>query len=163
MALVTRVNRSIESFADEYGEVLSQILRKNLADQNSFATGDLVDSIFHDVKASDGRAVVEITANSYLRWIDQGRDEGTLPNLTAISKWLSVKLLPQRLLWPIAMNIKNEGIDAKPVIARSVEAATQQFLPRYEAQLAELVGVVLVNDIFNRTTTKGKIVAKELL
>ena len=162
MAIRDRINRSIESLSDEYGEMLVDALKKNLADLNKYATGDLVDSMYYETKTADGKAVIQLSANHYLRFVDKGRAPGKFPPISAISKWASIRGISQRAVFPIARKIAEKGIPATGVVNKTIQEVRSKFLPMYERNLADIVGVVLVNDIFNQTTTSGRIISKKL-
>jgi len=152
----------MESFSNEYGELLVGKLRKALADRDKYATGNLVDTMYYEVATADGKSVVRVNANDYLRFVDKGRAPGKFPPLSAISRWASVRLISQRAVFPIARKIARQGIPPTNVIALTIEEVNREFLPMYEKHLANLVGVVLVNDVFNQTTTRGRIIPKKL-
>jgi hypothetical protein len=162
MAIRDRVNRSIESLSDEYGEILVAKLKKNIADIDKYATGDLVDTMYYEVKSDGVKSVIRLNANHYLRYVDKGRRPGKYPPLWAISKWATVKGISQRAVFPIARKIAERGTPATNVINKTLDQVKSEFLPIYEKNLADIVGVVLVNDIFNQTTTKGTIISKKL-
>ena len=161
MAIVDRVNRDMQSFSDEYGELLVKELRRQLAVKDKYATGTLADTMYHQVKTVEGKSIVKIYAEPYLRQVDKGRAAGKFPNMTALSKWLDVRLIPQEALFPIGRKIKEKGIKPTPIITPSIKEIEREFLPKYEKQLANMVGVVLENDVFNQTTTKGRIISKK--
>lgn len=162
MAIRDRVNRSIESLSDEYGEILVSTLKRNIVDVDKYATGDLVDTMYYEVKTDGVKSVIRLNANHYLRFVDQGRRPGKYPPLSAISKWARVKGISQRAVFPIARKIAERGTPASNVINKTLDQVKREFLPIYEKNLAAIVGVVLVNDIFNQTTTKGTIISKKL-
>ena len=157
------VNRALFSIANEYGEELVKQLQFELAKKEKSATGDLIDTMFHEVKSDgDGRTLVTINAESYFGFVERGRKPGTFPNLDALRKWATVKLIPERAVFPIGMKIKEEGIKGVFILNPTVKKVQDQFLPKYEQQMADLIGVVLVNDIFSSTTTKGRIIPRSL-
>jgi len=163
MAIVDRVNRGIESIAEEFGELLVTNLKQGLKDEGKSNSGSLVNSIRYTVKTnSDGKAVLALEAEDYLRFVDKGRKPGTFPNITAISKWARAKGISQRAVFPIAKKIADEGIEATNVVSTSIDKTVKAFLPKYKKQLTDLLGVVIMKDIFNQTTTKGKILPKNL-
>lgn len=162
MAIRDRINRSIESLSDEYGEMLVDALKKNLADLNKYATGDLVDSMYYETKTADGKAIIQLSANHYLRFVDKGRAPGKFPPISAISKWALIRGISQRAVFPIARKIAEKGIPTTGVVNKTIQEVRSKFLPMYERNLADVVGVVLVNDIFNQTTTSGRIISKKL-
>lgn len=161
MQIRDRVNRSIESLADEYGEMLVSALKKNLADLNKYASGDLVDTMYYETSTAEGKALIKLSANDYLRFVDKGRAPGKFPPLKAISRWASIRGISQRAVFPIAKKIAEKGIPATNVVNKTIDEVKTSFLPIYERNLADIVGVVLVNDIFNQTTTKGRIISKK--
>lgn len=142
--------------------MLVDALKKNLADLNKYATGDLVDSMYYETKTADGKAVIQLSANHYLRFVDKGRAPGKFPPISAISKWASIRGISQRAVFPIARKIAEKGIPATGVVNKTIQEVRSKFLPMYERNLADIVGVVLVNDIFNQTTTSGRIISKKL-
>ena len=160
--IVDRVNRAIDSIVDEYGEILVTNLKRNLVDLGKYASGSLVDTISYEVKTVDGKAVLRMSAESYLRFVDKGRKPGTFPNIRAISKWASVKGIAQDAVFPIARAISQRGIPKTDVINKTIKQTEEAFLPIYEKQLKNLVGVVLVEDVFSKTNTKGQMIPKNL-
>jgi len=162
MAIRDRINRSMESVSDEYGELLVEVTKKNLADLDKYATGDLVDTMYYETVTADGKSVIQLVANEYLRYVDKGRKIGKFPPLQAISKWASVKGISQRAVFPIARKIAQKGIPATDVINKSIKEVNEKFIPLYTEHLKDIVGVILVKDIFNQTTTSGRIVPRNL-
>jgi hypothetical protein len=162
MSIQDRVNRSMDSVSDEYGELLVDSLKKNLADLDKYATGDLVDTMYYEVRSADGKTVVELVANHYLRYVDKGRAVGKFPPLQAIARWASVRGISQRAVFPIARKIAQKGIPATNVVNKTIAQVTAEFLPTYAEHMKDIVGVVLRNDIFNQTTTSGRIVSRKL-
>lgn len=163
MMIVDRVNRGIESLADEFGEALVTVLKRGLVDEGKYATGSLVDTVSYGVKVnSEGKAVIQISAADYLRYVDKGRKPGKFPNITAISNWVSAKGISQDAVFPIARKIAEQGIPATNVLRDSIKEVEQIFRPKFEKQMQNLVGVVLTNDVFSATNTQGKIISKNL-
>ena len=154
--IVDRVNRGIDSIVDEYGDILVTKLKRNLVDLGKYASGSLVDTLSYEVKTVDGKAVLRMSSESYLRFVDKGRKPGTFPNIRAISKWASIKGISQDAVFPIARAISQRGIPKTDVINE------EAFLPIYKKQLKNLVGVVLVEDVFSKTNTKGQMIPKNL-
>jgi len=161
MAIQTRVNRSLASLFDEYGEKLVENLKRALVDVGKYSTGGLVDSISYNVKVADGKVLVELDAQDYLRFVDKGRRPGTFPNISAIERWANARGISQRYVFPIALKIKEEGIPATNVVKKSLDKTNKEFMPIYREQLSKMIGLVLVNDVFNQTTTQGRIISKK--
>lgn len=160
MALVDNFNNDMAQFADLYGQLLVGEL-KDLTAQERFATGELMESYKYAFKVVDGRAIINLSASDHLRWADKGRGPGKFPPIQAISEWAAVKGISQDAVFPIARKIAQEGTPASNIIRRSIEAVKAVFIPQFESQLANVVGVRLTNDIFNNTTTQGKIISNK--
>lgn len=162
MSIRDRINRSMESVSDEYGELLVDKLKKNLADLDKYATGDLVDTMYYEATTANGKSVIGLVANHYLRYVDRGRAAGKFPPLQAISRWARVRGISQRAVYPIARKIAKKGTPPTYVINKTIKEVTEEFLPLYAEHMKDIVGVVLRNDIFNQTTTSGRIVPRNL-
>jgi len=65
-------------------------------------------------------------------------------------------------VYPIAKKISERGITKTNVISISINEVQRIFLPSFEKEMAKLVGVILVNDIFNKTNTLGQMIPKNL-
>ena len=156
-------NRAIIAVADDFGEALVDELKFQIATQDKFATGNLADSMFHEVRGADGKAVIMVFAADYFRFVDQGRRAGAkMPPKAPIVKWLRVKGLPVRLEFVIRRSIAKKGIKGIFILNPTINKITEEFLPKYSKQLANLVGVTMINDVYSKTNTKGQIIPKAL-
>ena len=78
------------------------------------------------------------------------------------SKGARARGISQRAVYPIAKKIADRGIKPTNVVDKTYKETIKQFKPVYENHLKDIVGVVLKNDIFNQTNTKGVIIPKNL-
>ena len=114
------------------------------------------------IQDDQGRTAVHLIAEDYLRYVDKGRRPGKFPPVTAIRDWVRTKGLPERAVYPIGRAIAIKGIEALNIVNPTIDKVEATFLPEYEKELERIVGVVLVNDVFSETNTKGRIIPKTL-
>jgi len=156
-------NRSILGVANDYGEALVESLKFQLANKDKFATGNLVDTMYSEAKAADGKAVIRVFAQDYFRYVERGRKPGSkMPPKAPIVKWLRVRGLPERIEFVVRRKIAKKGIKGVFILAPTTKKITADFIPKYEKQLANIVGVTLINDVFSNTNTRGQIIPKNL-
>jgi len=155
--------RDLISFAEEYGDALVEELKFKLANKDKFATGNLVDSMFSEAAGADGKAVVRVFAAAYFRYVEVGRSPGArMPPEEPIRQWLRVRGIDESKQFVIRRAIARRGIKGVHIVNPTIEEINQRFLPKYSKQLANLVGVTMVNDVFSQTNTKGQIIPKKL-
>lgn len=162
--MATDVNKEVQSVADKYGQQLVFALRRELGKHDKFASGDLINSLSHTVKSNGSQTVINIFAEDYLRFVDQGRQPNRKmpPDNAKFRQWLAVRNIPLTKSFAIRRSIGIKGIKGLKFVNKTVDKITLQFIPEYEKEMERIIGAVLVNDVFNKTTTKGRIVAKSL-
>ena len=160
--LKTRFDAGLNTVSNAYGEAIVKALATNLRALGKAATGELIKSLEVEILQDDGKSVIRLSAKEYLRWVDKGRKPGTYPNITAISKWVKLKGISERAVFPIARSIKEKGIKKTDVVSKSIKETEQRYKRTFEKELNKMVGVVIVNDIFNQTNTKGAIIPRGL-
>ena len=147
--------------ADEFGFQLVNELKAELFKADKDASGTLIKSMKHDVKTAKGKILIEVIAEDYFRWVNQGRQPGKpMPPANPIRKWMVLRGIRKELLFPIRRKIGEKGIKPLNILAPTIKKVTIEFLPHYEKEMAKFVGVRLVNDIFSKTNTKGQILPK---
>lgn len=161
----------LNTVSNAYGEAITKTLSANLRKLEKVATGNLIKSLKVKTKQSRGKTVIQLSAKPYLRWVDKGRKPGTFPNISALSKWVKLKGMSQDAVYPIARkiafgtkkkNYQDAGIKKTDVIDKSIKQTEKRYKKVFEKELSRIVGVVVINDIFNQTNTKGKIIPKGL-
>lgn len=100
-------------------DLLVQKIREKIAEQDHNATGALSASVEAQAKELGDRWVVEVRANHYGRYVNNGRRIGSMPPVEAIYEWLKVRNIGvelQReserrgLAFAIAKSIRDKGI-----------------------------------------------------
>ncbi len=148
--------------SNRFAQLAGDLLKEALIQAGKQATGTLVQSVNTKVRTDGDRAVIEIYAEDYLRYVDQGRRPGKFPPLQPIKKWVSIKGLPAEAAFPIARKIAMKGINPTRVVNPTLKKVEELFGPSYEKELERILGAVLVNDIFSRTNTLGQILPANL-
>ena len=163
MSLKTRFNAELKTVSNAYGDAIVKAMGVNLRALGKSATGSLIKSLEVEVVQDDGKSVIRLSAEDYLRWVDQGRKPGgKYPPLHAISKWVKLKGISQRAVFPIAKKIAEEGIKKTDVVKKTITETERRYKKVFDKHLEKIIGVVIVNDIFNQTNTKGQIIPKNL-
>lgn len=164
-------NSQLNTISSAYGDAIVKTLATNLRSLGKAATGDLIKSLKVKVKQSKGRSVIKLSAKTYLRWVDKGRKPGTFPNIGALSKWVKLKGMGPEAVYPIARkiafgtkknNYRDAGIKKTDVVDKSIKSTEKRYKQTFEKELSKIVGVVIENDIFNQTNTKGQIIPRGL-
>lgn len=107
-------------------------LKNKLKANDSYASGDLVNSIRGVVKQNGKYLVISIQLEDYWQYVENGRKAGKYPPINAIKKWISVKpVLPRplksgklptsnQLAFLIARKISRVGTKAKPFLKPTI-------------------------------------------
>ena len=98
---------------------LQKALVERLAAQDHNATGALSDSIEVIAKEEAQKWCIEVWAKNYGRWVNNGRQKGTMPPIDVIREWMDVRNIGNDLVkeyqrrglaFVIARSIKEKGI-----------------------------------------------------
>lgn len=162
MAVAENINKGIDPVLQRLALAYEEQLRELLIEKGKEASGTLVNSVRTAIRSDGNKAVIEIYAEDYIRFVDKGRNPGRFPPLSAIRSWVALKGIAEEAVFPIARKIAEKGIPATPVINPTLEKVLKQFRPKYEKELEQILGAVLVNDVFSKTNTKGQILPKSL-
>lgn len=155
------LNNQVLTMADEFGFQLVNELKAELFRAGKQASGTLVKSMSHKVKSAGGKVLIEVVAEDYFRFVDKGRRAGAkMPPVEPIRQWLKLKGIRPELEFPIRRSIARKGIKALNILNPTIDKVTIEFLPKYEKEMAKLVGVRMINDAFSKTNTKGQIISK---
>ncbi len=162
MSIESDINEGLQPIADQFGKEIVAELRKELISHGKQATGTLVKGLESKVRFDGARAVIEVFAEDYFRFVDQGRKPGRFPPVDKIKAWLRVKGISEKAAFPIGRKIATEGIKGIKILNPTIDSVTVAFLPKYESEMEKILGAVMVNDIFSATNTKGQILPKSL-
>lgn len=119
---------TIKKITDDFVVELKNRLKAN----DSYATGDLVNSIRGIVKQNGKYILISIQLEDYWQFVENGRKAGKYPPINDIKKWISVKpVLPRpfksgklptdnQLAFLIARKISKVGIKPKPFLKPTI-------------------------------------------
>lgn len=119
---------TIKKITDDFVVELKNKLKAN----DSYASGDLVNSIRGVVKQNGKYLVISIQLEDYWQYVENGRKAGKYPPINAIKNWISVKpVLPRplksgklptanQLAFLIARKISKVGIKPKPFLKPTI-------------------------------------------
>lgn len=109
--------------ANEFGKDYVKILVAQLKGNRPYpkvASGSLINSISYRLVDTANYVQVQLLANDYLKWVDEGRRPGTYPPIQAIKRWVAIKGIPKEAAWAIRKNIYKFGIKPTNVIKKTV-------------------------------------------
>lgn len=119
---------TIKKITDDFVVELKNRLKAN----DSYASGDLVNSIRGIVKQNGKYILISIQLEDYWQFVENGRKAGKYPPINDIKKWISVKpVLPRplksgklptdnQLAFLIARKISKFGIKPKPFLKPTI-------------------------------------------
>lgn len=152
-------------------DLLVQKIREKIAEQDHNATGALSASVEAQAVELADRWCVEVRANHYGRYVNNGRSIGSMPPIEAIYEWLKVRNIgaelqreSQRrgLAFVIARSIQERGIPPQggysPFYAKGnaidrtgfADKVVEENSTEIENVVAELIGKVADWVVFNQ-------------
>ena len=145
-----------DSLAKEFGKDYIRIILALLKKNGKVASGALINSLVPRIQSTANDLKVFIEANDYLKFVDEGRKKGTYPPIQVISKWASIKGIPQRAVFPIARSIFKKGIKPTNVIQLTTkEFETSPTLTnKYEGNMVDKIENKIFMD-WIKTTEKN--------
>ena len=129
------LNRVLNEFADFF----IQQARQNLGLNESYASGNLGDTMEKIIEIDYYHFSVKISLADYWDYVENGRKPGKFPPPNRIKEWISVKPVSPRplkngklpttsqLAYLIGRKIAQEGTEPKPFFKPAKEAAISQF------------------------------------
>lgn len=108
-------DKASKRFGNDYIKIIIQELKK--VGKNS--SGKLINSFDERIQSQAKGVNIAIHSEDYLTYVDEGRKAGSYPNISAISKWASLKGISQSAVFPIAKNIYKFGIKPTNVIDKA--------------------------------------------
>lgn len=100
-------------------DLLAQKIREKIAEQDHNATGSLSASVEAQAVELADRFCIEVRANHYGKFVNNGREPGTMPPVSVIYEWMKVRNIGvelqreserRSLAFAIATSIREKGI-----------------------------------------------------
>ena len=133
----------------EYATAVLNAYQDRLIRDNKIATGDLLNSAEYVITSENGSILVQLSLESYWKYVEHGRRPGKFPPPTAIIGWIQAKpVIPKpdssgklptvrSLAYLIGRKIATEGIKPTNALAAAAEGQTAVWEERIRAALAE--------------------------
>ena len=150
-------------FGKDYVKIMVALLKNNTVPSRAglrpypkVASGSLVNSINYRLRESINGFQIQLLANDYLKYVDQGRRPGTYPPIQAIQKWASIKGIPKEAAWAIRQNIYKFGIKPTNVIRKTLRVieTSRDANRKYEQRMVDNI-VKQLEKNFNVTVSKS--------
>lgn len=100
---------------EDFNTEMSIIIKDNIKDEVAWTT-NLKDNI--DTKVDE--TGITVVMPDYAFFVDAGRRPGKQPPFQVIEKWCAAKGIDTKFAYPIARNIGERGIEARPFIQKSL-------------------------------------------
>jgi hypothetical protein len=104
------IRNTLIELGTEFAESTIQDLVKELVEQKKIATGALKSSFDFNLKGGIENFVIELLAENYVQYVNDGRRPGKWAPVKAIEDWCKVKGIDKKFSYPINLKIKTVGI-----------------------------------------------------
>lgn len=140
--------RDVKIFGRDYVKILIIMLKK----AGKRSSGALINSIDFRLKEQANQINIELIANDYLKYVDEGRRAGTYPPISAIAKWTSINGISKSAAFPIARSIFKFGIKPTHVLDKtSKEILSSPALDRkYEDSLRDNLEDLIYDEMIKK-------------
>jgi HK97 gp10 family phage protein len=115
--------------------------RRNIKTNDSYASGELYDSIVTEVSAR-GLAIWVGSTSHYAPYVEFGT-RPHFPPLDAIRQWCQLKGIPESAAFPIARKISEVGTSEAPFLAPALKVGQRNHLSRIRKIISLMVKGVL--------------------
>lgn len=134
----------------EFGRDYVKILTRELLREGKNSTGRLIRSIDYRLVQDAEIIRMELLAEPYLKWVDEGRKPGSYPPIKPLIDWVNIKGLNTGVAYAIQKSIYKFGIKPTNVIQRVIrEFETSPTLRnRYEEEVVNSI-IEMINDKYN--------------
>lgn len=130
------------------GDELINKYREKLALYNVNSSGLLGNTLTCFVNVEDGVYELNLQLQEYWKYIEEGREPGTFPNIDAIKNWIKIKpVIPNiyngklptlnQLTYLIGRKIEREGIEGKHILKESINE--NEVIGNLNEQLSDLI------------------------
>lgn len=139
-------DKKLNEFGKDYVKILYRLLRK----KDKVATGALINSLNHTIREDANQILIQIEANDYLKWVDEGRKPGTYPPIRPLVEWTQVRGINPGVAYAIQKSIYKFGIKPTNVIQETItEIESSPTLQRkYEDEVVDNL-IKMINNDFN--------------
>lgn len=155
--------KAVSDILSKYGDQIVTQIREQLQAKNHIATGNLYNSVQFQVVVDGNIVELQVLANDYFKWVDQGRGPNKKPPpLQAIIDWIAVKgikhrsslgsakglpLLQRKLAYAIQNSIGRKGFPRLGAVDNTLSKITPTLVPEIGLVVAKATTYSLGNDL----------------
>lgn len=118
---------------------------------------ELAKTITYNVISNNYRYEVVFNLESYWKYIENGRQAGTFPNIDSILKWIRIKsIIPRevngklptekQLSFLISRKIRDNGIEARPYLQESIDEVFESLVN----DISSVVSDYIISTVFTK-------------
>jgi hypothetical protein len=141
-------NEDLSKLYEDYGDDFVAIIIRELRSADKVSSGKMINSLNSDLQIVGNKLAIKIKGEDYFINIDNGRRPGSYPPISEISKWATLKGIPQSSVFAMAKNIYKFGIKPTNVLKKAVSKLTAP-TKELEYKMAKQIEEDLVNEIKN--------------
>jgi hypothetical protein len=109
------MSKAVEAVFEKYGTIITTSAKEIMNQKNKNASGILSDSFSFDVKSDGNTVTLEISAEGYLKFLENGRSSGGNVNIASIIRWIQYKGIELR---PVP-GVKHGTMESRGVISKT--------------------------------------------
>jgi hypothetical protein len=137
---------NLKESLDKLGADITKALINELKSGGKNASGELAKSIsFKYVKSGENNDSIQIIAEDYADDVNSGRKLGTFPKVAPIKKWMEIKGIASKALFPIMKKIKEKGIKPFPFIDKVLQSKNDELVSILEKASKEEIELYLTD------------------
>ena len=133
---------------EEYQQMVEQVYKQKLTEDDHFATGDLINKMRYHIKQSTREVEVDLELKDYWKYVENGT-KPHWPPIDAILKWVKVKhILPsntyngklpteKQLAYLISRKISEKGTEGTHDLRETLQQVNNMFEQRIGEAIAE--------------------------
>lgn len=118
----------LNKVVNQFGEEVVNNMKKELLQNGSIATSELLNSLNYKAKISIEQIIIQWSAEDYAKYIENGRKPGSYPPISKIKQWCAVKGISEKAAYPISRSIYKFGIKPKPFLLKSFKDTRDLFI-----------------------------------
>lgn len=138
---------NLKNSLDKLGEEVTKALIAELRAGGKVASGELIKSISFEYVETENGGGIQIVADEYAQNVNDGRKPGHFPTIEPIKRWMAIKGIPKKALYPIMKKIKDKGIKPYPFIDKVLASKSQELMRILEQATTDEIEAYLSNKL----------------
>jgi len=146
---------------DIFGAEIVEEFGRIMIEEDRVASGKLLKSLKHKVTNTKKGFGIRILAANYYGAVDNGRKKGSMPPISAISKWATIRGINQSAVWGIAKSIQKNGIKPANITSKALKnLTTMQAYKKFDDDVDDWVNDSIDKFLKDAFVTKSDKLAK---